>query len=81
MRGSAVFAVAACGPYGAASTAAWRVAGTVPAAAVIFAAAKVALAGRVQIAARKHWLAAHVAIAAPPALFVRLGARRMGGQI
>src|ERR1035438_6928076 len=81
MRGAAVFAVAACGRYGAVCTAVWPVAGTAPAAAVTFAGARVAPAGPVGFAARKHWLAARVAIAAPPAPFVRFGGKRMGGQI
>src|ERR1017187_7499249 len=67
MRGVAVFAVAACGRYGAVCRAVWPVAGTAPAAAVTFAGARVVPAGPVGFAARKHWLAARVAIAAPPA--------------
>ena len=81
MRGTAVFAVAACGRFGAAFTAAFPVAGTAPAAADIFAVARVAPAGPVRIAVKKHGRAAPVAIAAPPAPFVRLGGKRTGGQI
>lgn len=81
MRGAAAFAVAACGLSGAASIAAWPVAGIAPAAAVISAVARVVPAGPVRIAVKKHWLAVPAEIAEPPAPFVRFGGRRTGWQL